>query len=122
MRIEVISGGFSVCKIQDMSAVDLNNPFVFIGKTDEELSLVCRTNQLPPKTIECESGWRMIRIAQTLDFSLIGILARIAALLAEAKISIFALSTYNTDYLLVKQDVFHRAIDVLEKNGYEIIK
>lgn len=120
MTIQIINDNFSVCQITDAADVNLADPFVFVGKTDEELSLVCRTNAAPIRTIAREDGWRMLRIAGTLDFSLIGILARIASLLADAKISIFALSTYNTDYLLVKQDKLDAAVRVLQENGYKI--
>ena len=68
-----------------------------------------------------DDGWRAFRIQGILDFSLIGILAGIATLLAEAKISIFAVSTYNTDYVLIKSEHFDRALQVLSGAGYQII-
>ena len=93
----------------------------FIGKTDEELSLVCITENTPSKTIERDDGWRGFRIQGTLDFSLVGILAKISGILADHKISIFAVSTYNTDYVLVKEENFDRALSILEAEGYSII-
>ena len=95
--------------------------FYFIGKTDEELSLVCKTEDAPSSTIERDDGWRGFRIQGVLDFSLIGILSKISGILAENKIGIFAGSTYNTDYILVKEDNYERALGVLSAEGYTVI-
>ena len=120
LRIKVLDREFSVCKVTDWSAVDLNAPFTFIGKTDEENSLVCETARVPAKTTERDDGWRGFRIVGVLDFSLIGILSRIATVLAEAKIGIFAVSTFNTDYVFVKSENFVRALDALAAASYEV--
>ena len=72
----------------------------FIGKTDEEKSLVCITSEVPENTIQRDDGWKAFCIHGVWDFSLIGILAKIATILADNGISIFAVSTYNTDYRL----------------------
>ena len=122
MKIKVLSEDFSVCKVADYSQTDLNRDFVFTGKTDEELSLVCPTAAVPQNTTERDDGWRGMRIEGTLDFSLIGILAKISAILAENKIGIFVVSTYNTDYVLTKAESFEKAITLLSDNGYEIIE
>nr|WP_330363312.1 ACT domain-containing protein [Butyrivibrio sp. FCS006] len=99
----------------------MDSEIYFIGKTDEELSLVCVTENTPSDTIERDDGWRGFRIQGTLDFSLVGILAKISGILADHKISIFAVSTYNTDYVLVKEENFDRALSILEVEGYSII-
>ena len=122
MKIKVLSEDFSVCKVADYSQTDLNRDFVFTGKTDEELSLVCPTEIVPQNTTERDDGWRGMRIEDTLDFSLIGILAKISAILADNKIGIFVVSTYNTDYILTKAENFEKAISLLSDNGYEIIE
>lgn len=96
--------------------------FFFLARTDREISLVCRKEDVPEKTLEREDGWRGFRIRGVLDFSLIGILARISSLLAEAGISIFALSTYQTDYILVREGDFERALDLLSSQGYTILR
>ena len=120
LRIKVLDREFSLCTVADWSAVDLNAPFTFIGKTDEENSLVCETARVPAKTTERDDGWRGFRIVGVLDFSLIGILSRIATVLAEAKIGIFAVSTFNTDYVFVKSENFVRALDALAAASYEV--
>ena len=95
--------------------------FYFIGKTDEEISLVCRTEDTPADTTERDDGWKGFRICGILDFSLIGILSRITGILAENKIGIFAVSTFNTDYILVKAENFDKAVRVLSAEGYTVI-
>ena len=103
MKLKKLPYTLTVCKLETVEQIDLNAGFYFIGRTDEEISLVCRTECTPARTLEREDGWRGFRIEGTLDFSLIGILSPIAAILAENKIGIFAVSTYNTDYVLVKE-------------------
>lgn len=92
-----------------------------MGKTDQELSLVCRTQAVPELTVSREDGWKAFRVEGVLDFSLIGILAGISALLAEAKIGIFVVSTYNTDYVLTRQPDFERALETLRAGGYTVL-
>ena len=92
-----------------------------LGKTDEERSLVCPTGEVPSNTIRREDGWRAFRIQGVLDFSLVGILSEIAAVLANIGLSIFAISTYNTDYVLVKGKNYTQALDALASSGYTIV-
>lgn len=120
MNIKKLDYDFTVCKIQDITSIDLIKDFYFIGKTDEEISLVCLTKDTPIDTIEREDGWKGFRIEGILDFSLIGILSPITKLLADNQIGIFAVSTYNTDYILVKYDNFEKALDLLSASGYTI--
>lgn len=120
MDLKRIEGQLTVCKLKSTAAIDMNKDFYFIGKTDEEISLVCRTEDTPEETLERDDGWRAFRIQGTLDFSLIGILSKISSILAENKIGIFAVSTYNTDYILVKKENFDAALMALDKNGYNI--
>ena len=96
MEIKKIDHNFSVCQVEDYSLVNLNSEYSFIGKTDEEKSLVCITDEVPANVIQQDDGWKAFRIQGVLNFSLIGILAKIAAALADNGISIFAVSTYNT--------------------------
>lgn len=120
MELKSITDKLTVCKVADIADIDMSAEFYFIGKTDEELSLVCKTEDVPLKTIERDDGWRGFRIQGVLDFSLIGILSKLSGILAEHKIGIFAVSTYNTDYILVKEENFERALTVLAAEGYTI--
>jgi len=122
MIIKPLDYELSVCKVADVSQFDLSQDFFFIGRTNEELSLVCETSRVPPCTAARDDGWKAFRIQGVLDFSLIGILAKISALLAENGVGIFAVSTYNTDYILVKEPQFETALSVLARSGYEIAR
>ena len=97
MELKKIDHKLTVCKVAGVSDIDMSADFYFIGKTDEELSLVCRTEDTPARTTARDDGWRGFRIQGVLDFSLIGILSKLSGILAENKIGIFAVSTYNTD-------------------------
>lgn len=120
LTIQKINGDFTVCKVSDYAQVDWNAEYFFIGKTDGENSLVCLTESVPPNTTEREDGWRAFRVEGVLEFSLTGILSRIAAPLAEAEIGIFAVSTFNTDYVLVKREHEMDALSRLAQAGFVI--
>lgn len=122
MELRKLPDTFSVCKVEDYSLVDEHTAFGFTGTTDEEHSLVCPTDSVPANTTEREDGWRAFRIQGVLDFSLIGILADISRILAENKIGIFAISTFNTDYILTKEENYQKALDVLSRAGYTIVE
>ena len=121
MELKIINESFAVCKVEDLSKVNLKDEFCFIGKTDEELSVVCSSESVPENATDCDKGWKAFRIQGILDFSLIGILSKISGILADNKIGIFAVSTYNTDYILTKEENFDNAIKVLSENGYIIL-
>ena len=120
ISLEPLEIDFSICKVEDYSGIDLQQPFVFTGSTDLEKSIVCPTDIVPKNTISREDGWRAVRICGELDFSLIGILAGIAQILAEKRIGIFAISTFNTDYVLTKEVDYEKAIHALKEAGYSI--
>ncbi|MBQ9197759.1 MAG: ACT domain-containing protein [Clostridia bacterium] len=122
MTLKALPHALSVCRLSRESDMDLTRDFYFIAKTDEELSLVCKTADAPAQAAAREDGWRCFRIQGVLDFSLIGILARLSTLLAQNGIGLFAVSTYNTDYILVKEESFDRALDILEENGYTVAR
>ena len=88
MEIKKIHQEFSVCQVEDYSFVNLDSEFSFIGKTDEEKSLVCITSEVPPNVIQCDNGWKALRIQGVLEFSLIGILSKIATILGSSTSSI----------------------------------
>lgn len=121
-EIKVIDGSFSVCKVTDFSEVDPSKKFNFISATDEENSPICLTENVPDNFTERIDGWRALKIQGVLDFSLIGILSKILGLLAEAKIGIAAVSTYNTDYIFVKETDLGKAVETLAEANYRIIR
>ena len=122
LEIKVIDQDVSICKPENLSQIKWEEDYFFIGKTDEELSLVCSTESVPDNTLSRDDGWKAFRIQGVLDFSLIGILSGITTLLADNKIGVFAISTYNTDYILTKKENFEDALRVLSDNGYIIKK
>ena len=120
MKLKKLPWDLTVCRLSSAETVNLSADFFFIGKTDEEISLVCPTASVPADTAAREDGWRGFLIEGVLDFSLTGILAKLSGILAENGIGIFAVSTYNTDYILVKAENLDRSLSVLESAGYEI--
>src|SRR5579872_122767 len=110
----------SICKLILGSAIPgwiWESPFYAITKTAEELSLVCEQDKvIPDPAMKQENGWKCLQVVGLLDFSLTGILSSIAQPLAENKISIFAISTYDTDYILIKKEHFEEAQTVLKKS------
>ncbi len=121
MNLEILPQDFSVCKVKDHSQIDLMQDFCFVGKTDEELSVVCPTDHVPQHTTRREDGWRAFRIVGILDFSLIGILSGITTILAENSIGVFTVSTFNTDYVFIKSNRFEKAVKVLSENSYSFL-
>ena len=121
MELKRIHQDFSVCQVEDYSLVNFESQYCFIGKTDEEKSLVCATGEAPANAVRCDDGWKAFRIQGILDFSLVGILSKIAVILANHEISIFAVFTYNTDYVLIKSENYQRGLEILEAAGYKIV-
>lgn len=122
MELKTIPYRFTVCKLMSVGDLPSDVDFCFTAKTDEEISLVCKTEDVPEKTLVRDDGWKGFRIEGVLDFSLIGILSKISAILAENKVGIFAVSTYNTDYIFVKEEKFDKAINALKDNGYDVVE
>jgi hypothetical protein len=111
---------FAVCKLAGDSPIPpwaTASDFFSITRTADELSVVCRQDAVPEGII-CERGWRTLRVAGAMPFAVVGVLAALTAPLAEAGIGVFAISTFDTDYLLVKGDELQRAVDVLRQYGH----
>ena len=119
LNLQILPQPLTVCKVDGLEGFSMSGLY-FIGSTDAELSLVCETDRTPADTLAREDGWRAFRVVGTLDFSLTGILSRIATVLADEKIGIFAVSTYDTDYILVKRENLDRAAEALKRAGYGI--
>lgn len=115
---------FAVCRLHPSAAIPgwVNKTlFTSITRTEDELSIVCEMKQVPEE-IQCEKDWRILKVVGPLDFALVGILANISRVLAEASISIFAISTYDTDYILVKEKDLDAAISALSLDNHIIIQ
>ncbi len=121
MKIKIYDDDFSIIQIDNINNIDLNQEFVFYSRTDEENSVVIKTRNVPTNTIKRDDGWHLLKIDGVLDFSLIGILSRIATILSKEGISIFAISTYNTDYILIKKENLDKCKKALISNGYELV-
>ena len=126
MNLSVISDQLAVLKLNPAQTIPdwiLNQKrFASITYTEEELSIVCSQTVIPKNTqdIEVSLDWSGIKVEGPLDFLLTGILSSLAAPLAEAQISIFALSTYNTDYILVKSNQLKDALHILTEQGHNL--
>lgn len=123
MTMEVLSGKYVVCRLDKDSPIPewaLRGDFFSVTRTSDELSVVCSEEKIP-EDIRCEKDWRILKILGPLDFSLTGILASVGAILARGKISIFAVSTYDTDYILVKDKDISRAMAKLSCEGFDFI-
>lgn len=122
ITLQPLPTALTVCKVTDFSQVDLTVPLTFLATTDHERSLVCPTAATPANTTAREDGWRAMRVAGSMEFSLVGVLAGISAALAQAGVAIFAVSTYDTDYVLTKQADFPHSLQVLRDAGYEVVE
>lgn len=120
MELITLDEEFSVSKLSSTDLVDLQKEFSFLSVTDDEISYVCKTKDVPTNVVEVEHNWKAVKINGVLDFSLIGIIAKIATLFAANKISIFVISTFNTDYILVKTKHFPGAVSLLRENDYVV--
>jgi hypothetical protein len=121
MRLSVLPATFCVCRLSPDHVIPSwalrDRSFLSITYTTDELSIVCESS-LVPANVQCEKEWAAIKVQGILDFALTGILAALAVPLAEHGIAIFAISTFDTDYLLVKQQSLSQAITVLERQGH----
>ncbi|MGX7210877.1 ACT domain-containing protein [Enterococcus innesii] len=122
MKLTLLEPSFSVIQVKNIDPSMLKIVPLFFAQTSEELSLVLPTTNVPSEAINREDGWKAIKIIGVLDFSMICIIARISSLLAEESISIFALSTFNTDYILIKEHQVEQARTVLTDNDYFFVK
>ena len=122
MRLKVLAQQLAVCRLDagaELSGLVPKGDFWSLTRTREEVSLVCAPEWVPCGA-RCEAGWRCLQVEGPLDFSLVGILAGLAGQLAAAGVSLFALSTFDTDYLLVKEASLPAALDALRAGGHTI--
>ena len=110
----------SLPRESDIPSAVLSSDLYFIGKTADEISIVCES-QIELDSEEQEPGWQALEVLGPLGFSLSGILSNISGVLASANISIFAISTFETDYIMVKSLHMDDAIKALKKDGYKVL-
>ena len=123
MKLQVLSGTYQLVKLESGAGIPaevLEQEFFTISRTSDELSIIV-SDSVRIESEYKEMGWRIIKFVESMDLSLIGITARIATVLAEKEVNMCALATYNTDYVLVKQERLGVAVGALEKAGYEFI-
>ena len=120
MRIKIIDGLFNLSKVSKIDNSLFNEEFIFISKTDKEISLVHKNDIKIDNIISEEKDYNCFRIDENLDFGLIGIISKIANLLKEHNIPLFVISTYDTDYILVKSEFMAKTKEILKINNYEI--
>lgn len=123
LTMKLFKDKYGVCRLAKTESIpkwSQDSDFFSITKTSDELSIVCLEDSIP-SDIKCERDWRILKIEGPLDFSLIGILASISTILAQKGISIFAISTYDTDYILVKNKDIDKAVESLIQERYEVL-
>lgn len=122
LTLTVLEGTYAVSRLGPKvpaPAWGMDGPFTSITRTAEELSIVCPECEVPPD-VPSERGWRCLRVAGPLRFSLIGVLASLVEPLARAGIPVFAVSTFDTDYLLVRAGDLEGAVEVLRASGHAL--
>lgn len=122
MNLRVLPQSLAICRLPAEAEVPgwaSRGPFVSVTRTPDELSIVCPESSVPEE-IEMEAGWRALQVEGPLDFSLTGVVASLAVPLAEAGIPIFVISTFETDWLLVKAERLERAVGVLRGAGHRV--
>ncbi len=120
IELEALEEEFSILKLASPASVDLSVSPLFAAVTEDEVSLVCPSAGAPADSVKRSDGWKALRVRGVLDFSLVGILSGITAALAEAGVSVFAVSTFDTDYILVRTQDLGRAADALEEKGWRV--
>jgi len=123
LTLQVLNEQFSIHSLpvkSDIPAKVLASPIFFIGKTHDEISIVL-PDSVKIDSEECDSNWRALEVIGPLGFTLTGIMANISTVLANAKISIFAISTFDTDYILIKQNTVKAAVKALKANDYHVL-
>ncbi len=124
MKLTVLKDRYAICKLDHQNTipdwVHASHGFSSMTYTPDELSIVCNEKHVPAEIIQ-EKGWRILKVIGPLDFSLVGIISRITGILADAGISLFTVSTYETDFILVKQEVLDRALNALGEAGMVIV-
>jgi uncharacterized protein len=122
LELTLLPDRLAVCRLDAGDESDLRaaSGLFSVTRTEDELSVVCPEEDAPPAAREVSSGWRALKVHGPLDHSTVGVLASLAAPLAEADVPVFPVATFDTDYLLVKEDDTERARDALETAGHAV--
>jgi uncharacterized protein len=123
LTLDLVPGSYAICRWASGEALPpwvMQGEFFSVTRTPQELSAVCNIAAVPPD-VKTEGPWMMLAVRGPLDFNIIGVLAGLAVPLAAAGISIFAVSTYDTDYVLVRRDDLDRAVRALREAGHHIL-
>lgn len=120
-NLSLLPGTFAVCRLEPDAAVPAwaAGMFLSITRTTNELSIVC-DQAVVPDGVRCERDWRCLKLAGPIPFTTVGVLASLVTPLADAGISVFAISTFDTDYVLVKVEQFEKAVEALRQAGHEV--
>jgi len=122
LRLSMLDGQMSVCRLDSSSGIPnwaVTGGLFSVTRTAEELSVVCPEGAVP-EDVRCEKGWRALKLEGPFEFSEVGVLASLTAPLAEAGIAIFAISTFDTDYVLVKKERLDLAVAALRERSHEV--
>lgn len=120
LTLSLLEATYAICRLGPQAAVPAwagDAPFTSITRTGDELSIICAEANIPEE-VKSDRGWRCFKIEGPLDLSLTGVLSSLLGPLAEAKVNILAISTYDTDYFLVKEEKAGRAAEVLRRAGH----
>lgn len=121
MKLKVLEGTFSIARFPATAKIPSlqSRAFCSVTRTKDELSIVCETDLLPPGAIQRDDGWSCLQVDGILDFDLTGVLSSLSQPLANAEVSLFAVSTFNTDYILVKKILLEKARSALIRSGFQ---
>ena len=124
MRLTQTSGTYSIVRFEPQQKVPewvWSGAFTSVSKTQNELSIVCESKYVPATTQKVDGEWSVLKVEGPLNFSLVGVLSSIVKPLADEGVSIFAISTFDTDYILVKSVNLSKAASLLEYSGHQVI-
>jgi hypothetical protein len=122
LRLSVLGERLAVCSLDPRTQIPAwaaSTPFFSVTRTFDELSVVCPEEHVPAG-ITCKRGWRALKLEGPLDFGLVGVLASVAAPLAESGVGVLAIAAYDTDYVLVKEEQLDLATAALRERGHEV--
>ena len=121
MTLQVLDRELSICKLLDLNDIALSSPPLFLAITQDEISLVCGSGYEPRHCIIKSSGWRAMKATKGMDSTPAGVIADVSGILAEAGIPVLAMSTFDTDYILIKDERLHEAMMAMAKSGYDFV-